>query len=385
VREAIAVVVVVGLLAACALLYAGEEGEQPAAQPKLAISPTEKTWDLIDEKPDGVQIGEVCEHEFVVTNDGTAPLKLTEAKALDAFVEVTLPEAEIAPGATGAIKVVLNTVGLGPSQLASHVIVKSNDPDSARRPLVLTVKARLVPEPDALLVVSPQVYDFGVLRVGDSKTIPYRYQNAGSRVFSVRAISVIDRKRFTVVKNIDSGSLAPGVGKDFTLTFTPLPEDAGQRLDLTFPISTDSEEFPGVLCRVQGYVEKTEGVQIVPIYVGAQPPSFSFRIVNGTTRTVQVIGTRGEAEFGSVVVEASGKKEMRVVVSAEADLKEISFKIVPDYVAPEPVTPETGEVTEGATTEEGGTGETTETGPADSGTTDDSGSSTETETTGDGG
>ena len=383
-REAAAVVLAVSLWLACAPLYAGEEGAQPAPEPKLAISPMQKVWDLMDEKPDGIRIGEVCEHQFVVTNEGTAPLKLTEAKALDSFVGVTLPEGEIAPGATGEIKVVLNTVGLEPSEIKSHVIVKSNDPDSPRKPLVLTVKARLVPEPDTLLVVSPQVHDFGVLRVGDPETILYRYQNAGSKPFTIRAITVIDKKRFTVAKNIDAGPLAPGVGKDFALIFTPLPEDAGQKIDITFPISTDSEELPGVLCRVQGYVEKLEGVQIVPIYVGSGTPSYSFKIVNNTERSVQVIGTRGETEFGSVVVEANGKKELHADVSSEADLKEISFKVVPDYVAPTPETPEAGEgAGTGGEAVEGGAGEapttetTTETGPAE-------GETTETETTGEG-
>jgi hypothetical protein len=389
VRKAAAVVLVVGVLLACTPLYAGEEPELPA-QPRLAVSSLDRVWDLIDERPNGVRIGEVCEHEFEVTNEGTAPLTLTEAKAFDPFVTVALPAGEIPPGGTGAIKVTLNTPGLDPGQIASHVVVKSNDPDSARKPLVLTLKARLVPEPETLLVVSPQVYDVGVLRVGDSKDIAYKCQNAGSTPFTVRAISVIDRTRFRIVENIDSGLMAPGGEKDFRLAFTPQLEDAGQKVDFTFRVSTDSAEFPGVLCRVQGYVEKAEGVEIEPIYLDSgRQPSYSFRVLNYTERTVQVTGTRGEIEFGPVVVEPQGKKELHVSVSSEADLKEISFKVVPDYVAPQPETPETGEVTDGETPEEGTNGgeavedETpAETEPTDVETPE---TPTETETTVEGG
>ena len=377
-----------GVLAACALPAASA-----TAQPRLKIESKDRTWNVTDERPRGIPIGETIEHEFLLRNDGTEPLEILGAKPKDAFLTTVLPEEKIAPGGEARLKVVLNTEGLEPSQIEAHIVVESNDPASEAKPMVLTVKAWVIPKPEVLLVVEPQERNIGVVRVGQAKTLKYTYQNAGSKEFEIYPIYFTD-KRFRIVENIERGVLRPGQ-KEFQLEFTARPEDAGKALDAFFLVKTDSEEQSRLVCRVRGYVapeeKKPEGVQIIPKYYAiSENPLYLFTIVNNTARLVEVVAMRGEEKLGTAVVEPEHSSKLSARVASEEELKEISFQVNLDYASPEPAEPE-GEEAEIAPadggTEEGETveGEATEDEVPEGDAPADSNGETDTEPAGEGG
>lgn len=373
-----------GGLAVCAAL-----ATSAAAQPKLKIETDDQVWDLSGQYAKGLPIGETAEHEFVLKNVGTEPLEIIEATAEAAFLTTVLPGETIAPGEEGRLKVVFATEGMEPSQIETHIVVKSNDPASDQRPAVLTVKAQVIPKPEVLLVIEPQERDIGVIRPGQVMSFGYTYQNAGSEDFEIYPLYFKD-KRFQVAKGIERELLKPGPVKHFQLDFTARPEDAGKKLDAIFIVKTNSKKQPRVICRVKGYVappeKEPEGVQIIPMFFGGEKAQYSFRIANNTERAVEVVAARGDEEIKRVVVEAGKNVGFRTEVASEDELKEISFHVNAYYVPPEPVEPEgegagseaaeatpTGEETGGdestggtaaeAETPEGGTPEETETRP----------------------
>jgi hypothetical protein len=362
-----------------------------AAQPRLRIEATDRTWDLTKEYDKGLAVGETAEHEFILKNVGTEPLEITEAKPEEAFLTTVLPEGPIAPGEEGRLKVVMTTEGMEPSLIDTQIVVKSNDPASDERPEVLTVKALIIPKPEALFVIEPQERDIGLVRVGETKTLTYTYQNAGSEPLDIDPDFFFD-KRFEV-EGIARQLLEPGPAKSFTLKFTARPEDVGKRLDAMLIVKTSAKELPRVICRVTGYVapaeRKPEGVQIIPKYL-EQPNepesrSYVFTVVNNTARTVEVVAMRGEEKLGTLVVKPQLSLGMSAKVSSADDLKDISFQVNAYYVSPEPAEPEGGatevtpagegagsKATEGTTTE-------TETTEGEGGAPDDSGTETETD------
>jgi len=318
-----------GALAACAVAVAGA-----SAQPTLRISDAERTWDLADQFPGGIAVGQIAEHEFLVENAGTEPLEITEAKPKNEFLTTVLPGKKIAPGESAPLQAVFSAKGLEPGRIETYIVVKSNDPASAARPVVLTVKAQVIPRPETLLVVQPQERDIGLVRVGRPETLAYTYENAGSEEFEIYPLYFIDR-RFQIVTDIEREVFSPGASKKFELRFTPRPEDENTELNAVFVVRTGAEKQPRVVCRVRGYVAPAEeGVQIVPKYFGGEKAWYVFRIVNNTDRAVEVVAMRGGETIKSLVVQAENHAGFEVPVASEEELNEISFQVNLDYKPP---------------------------------------------------
>lgn len=336
-----------------------------AAQPTLKIEEKEKTWDLAVDLPAGITVGKTVEHEFLLLNEGSEPLEITEAAPGAPYLTTQLPDEKIAPGKRGLLKAVFNAEGLEPGEIETHIVVKSNDPASDTKPAVLTVKATVIPRPETLLVVDPQVRDIGLVRVGRPRSIICKYENAGSEAFEVYPLHYVD-KRLRIVRDIAQEVLEPGPPKEFELELEVLPEDANRPLDAVFIVKTGSETQPRVVCRVRGYVAPVEeGVHIVPEYRVVER-RYDFRIVNNTERAVEVVATRGEMEIKRLVVQPESTQRFIVLAVSEEELKEISFQVNLDFVPPAPpedeggeetTTPEEGESTETETPEGGATGE----------------------------
>jgi len=338
------------------------------AQPILKIEGSERTWDVSTEKKfeGGIQIGVTAEHEFLLENAGTEPLEITAATSKAPCVTAVLPDEAIAPGKRGLLKVVLNTEGLEPGAIEALVVLKTNDPATATKPVVLTVKASVVPRPETLLLVDPLERNIGVVQVGQTRKFTYKYQNAGSEEYEIYPLYFVD-KRFRIVKNIEREVLKPGAPKEFEVEFTPRAVDAGTELDAIVVIKTSSETLPRVVCRVRGYVapaeKKPEGVQIVPTFFGGEKPRYFFRVVNNTAHAIEVVVLRDAEEFDRLELKAGTRKGFETPVAAEEDLKAITFQVRLLHEAPAAEAPE-GETT---APEGGSTEGTTDTEPAGEG------------------
>lgn len=89
----------------------------------------------------GVAKGEKITHDFVIRNEGTAPLEITEVRA-SCGCTVAEYDKTIAPGAAGKVHVAVDTTTFaGP--ITKGVTVFTNDPDNPQ--IELTVKASVQP------------------------------------------------------------------------------------------------------------------------------------------------------------------------------------------------------------------------------------------------
>ena len=78
-----------------------------ADKSKGEIKFEETIFDFGNIKEDGGKVS----HEFVFTNDGKDPLKITDARAECGCTTPEYPKGEIAPGEKGVIKVTYNPLG----------------------------------------------------------------------------------------------------------------------------------------------------------------------------------------------------------------------------------------------------------------------------------
>ncbi len=314
----------ISVLAVCVFVAASAQ-----AQPRLRVLDKERVWDLTNERPLGVRIGKMVEHEFVLRNEGDEPLEIIEASAAESFLTVELPSEPIPPGTDSRLRVAFCTEGMEPSRIETHITVKAKGIET---PTVLTVRAQVIPRPETLLLVSQQERSVGLVRPGSAATLRYQCENAGSTDLELRPLKYPGMDdRFEVVEDAGPTVLKMGGKKEFELKFTPRPGNAGREIDTYFSVRTDSDEQPHVVCRVRGYValpeRKPEGVQIVPRFVPGAEPRYFFRIANHTEQAAEVVASRAGAEIRNVTVEAGENTFFDEDVDSADALNEISFQI----------------------------------------------------------
>jgi hypothetical protein len=146
------------LLAAGATVpvVAQDAPEAAAAKPKVVVS--EPVFDA-----GTVATGSEIIHDFVIQNQGSAPLEITDVRPACGCT-VAQFDRVVAPGASGKVHAVLDTSTFA-GAIAKGITVLTNDP--ARPRLDLTVKAEVQPhliaDPGFARFVQPQLSDPGVV------------------------------------------------------------------------------------------------------------------------------------------------------------------------------------------------------------------------------
>ncbi len=110
-----------------------------AAMPVLAAAPRAVAVDPV------VDVGEMrrgaeIRHDFVIRNDGDAPLEITEVKPACGCTVASFDEV-IAPGATGRVRTVVETTAFG-GPIAKAVTVFTSDPETPSLNLVVKANVR---------------------------------------------------------------------------------------------------------------------------------------------------------------------------------------------------------------------------------------------------
>lgn len=144
------------LTLAGALTVLAQEAATEAAQPKAVVA--EPVYDA-----GKVNKGEEVVHDFVIRNEGTAPLEITEVRPACGCT-VADYDATIAPGASGKIHAVVDTTDFA-GGIAKGMTVLTNDPNNPR--IVLTIKAAVEPaiflRPGFARFVQPRKSDPGTV------------------------------------------------------------------------------------------------------------------------------------------------------------------------------------------------------------------------------
>jgi hypothetical protein len=391
VRGRIGAVICLGAMALGAFVAAGAWAQEP----RLDIPAEQRTWDLGAEYPTGLPADRTAKHTFTLMNTGTETAEIGEVTSAQPFLAIEVPKHEVEPGGEAPITVTVNASAMEPSQFEAYIEVAWNNPAPSPKPLVLTVKGRVIPEPETLFLLTPRERNIGAMYVGESRDVSFTYENAGTTDFDVYPVILLGDTRFSVKENIVLGPCPRAKPGTFTLTYTPQEGDGGKEINAIFVVKTTAPGQEAVVCRVRGYViERPEGVQVISQFTPerknrdgtmSSPPKASFRVVNNTDRAIEVVTLRGDEEVERVTVSSFGNYWYfpKPPVASEDEFKEFSFRITPYAAEPAPAQPETGAGDGGAVEEgsgggasggegavEGSTEEPTgsETGPADGGT-----------------
>jgi hypothetical protein len=165
-----------------------------------------------------IGVGELATLEVSIRNRGTQELAVDHL-AIEGTGAFTVLEGDV-PFAVPPDGEVRRTIQFSPANLVDEgtAWVYSNDPDSGRVPIALAGGA-LAPE----LLVTPDPYDFGFVKVGCSLRSGVNLANVGTAPLSVSSI-VPTSPAFTVEPPALPLSIAAGESVDVPVVFTPPAE-----------------------------------------------------------------------------------------------------------------------------------------------------------------
>lgn len=148
-------VLVAVLIAAGALPVVAQQAAEGAEPKAVVAAPVHEAGTV----PSGKEIA----HDFVIENQGKAPLEITSVRPACGCT-VAQFDRTIAPGASGKVHAVLNTATFA-GQIAKGITVLTNDPANPR--FELTIKAEVQPhlmvDPGYARFILPQLSDPGVI------------------------------------------------------------------------------------------------------------------------------------------------------------------------------------------------------------------------------
>ena len=132
-----------------------------------------------------IQQGESVEHAYIFTNEGTAPLTVTEAKSSCGCTVPTFTRDPVPPKGRGEIHVRFNSHGRRGHQ-SKTVTIRSNDPQKPMLMLRLTVDIETPPAGE--IQYRPSRLDFGLVRAGEFLEREVTIRNVGKHDLVIQGL-----------------------------------------------------------------------------------------------------------------------------------------------------------------------------------------------------
>ncbi|MBI1910156.1 MAG: choice-of-anchor D domain-containing protein [Deltaproteobacteria bacterium] len=162
-------------------------GVAPPALPVLVLGTAEIDFGVIS-------LGKKSRpREFVINNNGKAPLLLTEIKTDNPVFQVTVNNLTIAAGSSGEIEVTASPTGEG--EINGQLLFESNDPNNKSVAKGLKVQGNASV---ASMELSHEVLDFGGVTIGKQGRLVLTIHNYGTKALGVSGIKVTGDPSFTV-------------------------------------------------------------------------------------------------------------------------------------------------------------------------------------------
>ncbi len=155
-----------------------------------------------------------------VTNIGTGKLIISGLEIIDTqFVIIADNITTVAPGGTANITIVFTPAAVGAQ--SANLTITSNDPDHGTLNVPLSGIGSEGPvAPD--IVVTPLVWDFGDVLVGDNSTAQdVTVTNNGTANLIIGTLTISDTHFAIASGNISNQTLGPGASANITLYFAP--------------------------------------------------------------------------------------------------------------------------------------------------------------------
>jgi hypothetical protein len=250
-------------------------GQAPAA-PMIAVSPVSLAFGT-------VAVGTPSSQTFTISNQGTAALTGTIARAAGTSAEFTFSPATFDVAAGGSLDVTATYTPAGAGGDAGSLVVSSND---ASNPTVsVAVSGAGVAIPTPAIALEPTSLTFGAVLIGGSSSLVAQVRNVGTAALTVTSIALCGGTsgEYTWSGSSVPFAVAPGGSADLTVTYAPA--DAGTDSGC-LAVSSDDPASPVVNLGVSG-----TGATVVAAAIAVTPAALGFGTVSigsSATRTTQV-------------------------------------------------------------------------------------------------
>ena len=157
------------VLGSLVLVLAAGAAVAAAAKPKIAFPADSKSFGKIKQ-------GEQATYEFVVRNDGDGPLTIKNVETSCGCTAALVSENTLAPGKSGKIKVVFNSLGYS-GEVAKYIFVDSDDPATPRAQLKISASVDVPPQPR--IDLDRYAFEAGLLLEGEPLEAEVKVRNSG--------------------------------------------------------------------------------------------------------------------------------------------------------------------------------------------------------------
>lgn len=307
------------LLATLAVLAGPASLLAQAAAPKAVVPEPVKDFGVVAR-------GEKISYDFVIRNEGTAPLTLTDVRPACGCTVASFDEA-IAPGQQGRVHADVETSTFdGP--IAKAISVFTNDPANAR--IELVVKAHIQPYLD----VSPGYARFNYVQGEEIRPITQRLWASDGAAFQIVAmkppynhVKVSQREATAAERKADAA------GSQFLIDVIIDPNSPVGQLDNYVEVAVDHPRQKLVKIPISGFVRPRQHVTPSSLDMGqveasalplsrsaASLVSFITAAIEVTGVSSDVVGLSGRVE----PVDATGHR-FRLLVEASPELAKGPF------------------------------------------------------------
>lgn len=290
------------ITALLAVLAAGTMGAalaQPPAPSGPKVLAVEPVHDFGRVAP-----GEQVSHDFVLRNDGSAPLLLREVRS-DCACSATSYDESIAPGAQGEVRVVLDTTELaGP--VARTITVLTND--AATPSITLTLKAAVRPA----LAIRPGYARYNYVQNESPGIVVQTLYTVDGTDFNVLAVKSPYPYLAASFREATAEERHPdGTGKQWRVETVLSPDSPAGALANWVEITTDHPRQKAARVAISGFVRPV--IVVTPAAAELGPRSLAY------------------PQLGSLLVQVNSTAEI-AVTKVDTDIEGLGVELKP--VAP---------------------------------------------------
>jgi len=274
-----------------------EEAGSPADAPRVEVAERALKGGTVDP-------GTKVPFDFVVRNTGTAPLEILEVKPTCGCVVASF-DRTIAPGGTGGIHAVLNTISRQ-GEVRKEIEVTTNDPRSPH--LVLSVRA-IARE---VLRVEPGYELLLPLDAGKTASQSATLRSLEGQSFRIRSVE-------SSVPYVEAQPLESDSGTERHVRLTVLTSAPDQPFDALVTLKLDHAKIPEVILRLRGFPRQPIAARPERIYFGAvsaEAPVTRDLFLVRTNGPFRVLGVEvKDPRLSAKVVEMPGGKGCDLLVT----------------------------------------------------------------------
>jgi Protein of unknown function (DUF1573) len=185
--------------------------------------------------------GAVVEHEFVVQNEGSAPLQIHDVR-MTAPLQVTRMPAQVAPGAQAVLRFKLDTSNLkGPFE--GQILVSLNDPALPQARLAFAGQVI------STITLSPMAAFFVAARRGESKQASIEIINHEAEPLGIEQVEHSSERFTTQLETLEEG-------RRYRLTLMLNPDGPGGQSTETILVKTSSKTAPVLSIAANSYLHE---------------------------------------------------------------------------------------------------------------------------------